>query len=89
MKENLKGKMENSVTTIFLKGNIFYPPQRFVRERQKDGNVTIEGYIQNIIDIQKRRNDINLLIHAINNSTEDIYSAHEDTAPIFLQTVAS
>ena len=85
MKENLKGKMENSVDyRIFLKGNIFYIRLKaFARERQKDGNVTIEGYIQNITDIQKRRNDINLLTHAINNSTEDIYSAHEDGTLIF------
>lgn len=60
MKENLKGKMENSVDyRIFLQGNIFYIRLKaFARERQKDGNVTIEGYIQNITDIQKRRNDI-------------------------------
>ena len=85
MKENLKGKMENSVDyRIFLQGNIFYIRLKaFARERQKDGNVTIEGYIQNITDIQKRRNDINLLTHAINNSTEDIYSAHEDGTLIF------
>lgn len=69
---------------IFLQGNIFYIRLKaFARERQKDGNVTIEGYIQNITDIQKRRNDINLLTHAINNSTEDIYSAHEDGTLIF------
>ena len=55
MKENLKGKMENSVDyRIFLKGNIFYIRLKaFAREREKDGNVTIEGYIQNITDIQK------------------------------------
>ena len=85
MKENLKGKMENSVDyRIFLKGNIFYIRLKaFARERQKDGNVTIEGYIQNITDIQKSRNDINLLTHAINNSTEDIFAAHEDGTLIF------
>ena len=85
MKENLKGKMENSVDyRIFLQGNIFYIRLKaFARERQKDGNVTIEGYIQNITDIQQRRNDITLLTHAINNSTEDIFAAREDGTLVF------
>ena len=44
----------------------------------------MEGYIQNITDIQKRRNDINLLTHAINNfPPRTFYSAHEDGTLIF------
>lgn len=34
-------------------------------------------------DIQQRRNDINLLTHAINNSAEDIFAAHEDGMLVF------
>lgn len=85
LEDNLKGKMENSVDyRVLFKESIYYIRLKaFARERHKDGNITLEGYIQNITDIQKRRNDINLLTHAINNSTEDIYSAHEDGTLIF------
>ena len=85
LKENLKGKMENSVDyRILLQEKIFYIRLKaFAREYHKDKNTILEGYIQNITDIQQRRNDINLLTHAINNSTEDIYSAHEDGTLIF------
>ena len=83
--QNLKGNMEESIDyRISLDKKVFYIRLKaFTRERYKDGNVTLEGYIQNITDIQQRRNDINLLTHAINNSTEDIYSAHEDGTLIF------
>ena len=77
--------MENSVDyRILLQEKIFYIRLKaFAREYHKDKNTILEGYIQNITDIQQRRNDINLLTHAINNSTEDIYSAHEDGTLIF------
>ena len=77
--QNLKGNMEESIDyRISLDKKVFYIRLKaFTRERYKDGNVTLEGYIQNITDIQQRRNDINLLTHAINNSTEDIFAAHE------------
>lgn len=77
--------MENSVDyRILLQEKIFYIRLKaFAREYHKGKNTILEGYIQNITDIQQRRNDINLLTHAINNSTEDIYSAHEDGTLIF------
>lgn len=77
--------MENSVDyRILLQEKIFYIRLKaFAREYHKDKNTILEGYIQNITDIQQRRNDINLLTHAIDNSTEDIYSAHEDGTLIF------
>ena len=83
--QNLKGNMEESIDyRISLDKKVFYIRLKaFTRERYKDGNVTLEGYIQNITDIQQRRNDINLLTHAINNSTEDIFAAHEDGTLIF------
>ncbi|WP_289622151.1 PAS domain-containing hybrid sensor histidine kinase/response regulator, partial [Bacteroides congonensis] len=42
-----------------------------------------EGYIQNITDIQLRRNDINTLTHAINNAKESIFAAKPDGTIIF------
>ncbi|EKU91961.1 hybrid sensor histidine kinase/response regulator [Bacteroides oleiciplenus] len=82
---NLKGDMEESIDyRILFNGKIYYIRLKaFARECYKDGNITLEGYIQNITDIQQKRNDINLLTHAINNSTEDIFAAHEDGSLIF------
>lgn len=37
-----------------------------------------KGYIQNITDIQRHRNDINTLTHAINNSSDSIFAAKSD-----------
>ncbi len=85
LEDNLNGKMESSIDyRILYQESIFYIRLKaFARECHKNGSTTLEGYIQNITDIQKRRNDINLLTHAINNSTEDIYSAREDGTLIF------
>lgn len=85
LEQNLQGDMESSVDyRILYQEQIFYIRLKaFARERHKDGSTTMEGYIQNITDIQRRRNDINLLTHAIDNSTEDIYSAREDGTLIF------
>ena len=83
--DNLKGNMENTVDyrILYNKDVHYIRLKTFSRERDKDGNVSLEGYIQNITDIQKSRNDINLLTHAINNSTEDIFAAKEDGTLIF------
>ena len=83
--QNMRGQMEVSLDyRIHFSGKIFYIRLKtFARERHKDGSTTLEGYIQNITDIQQSRNDINLLTHAINNSTEDIYSAREDGTLVF------
>lgn len=82
---NLKGDIEESVDyRIHYDNRIFYVRlQAFARERHKSGNIILEGYIQNITDIQQRRNDINLLTHAINNSIEDIFAAREDGTLVF------
>lgn len=83
--DNLKGNMENTVDyrILYNKDVHYIRLKTFSRERDKDGNISLEGYIQNITDIQKSRNDINLLTHAINNSTEDIFAAKEDGTLIF------
>ena len=83
--QNLQGDMEASIDyRIHFRKRVFYIRLKtFSYEKQPDGNILLEGYIQNITDIQQRRNDINLLTHAINNSTEDIFAAHEDGALVF------
>lgn len=48
-----------------------------------NGSCNIEGYIQNITYIQRHRNDINTLTHAINNAKESIFAAKEDGTLIF------
>ena len=85
LERNLKGDIEESVDyRIHFDNQIFYIRlQAFSRERHKSGNIVLEGYIQNITDIQQRRNDINLLTHAINNSIEDIFAAREDGTLVF------
>ncbi|WP_455612889.1 ATP-binding protein [Bacteroides congonensis] len=69
-----------------------YPPgredfymtiQTYLREQLPDGSLNLEGYIQNITDIQLRRNDINTLTHAINNAKESIFAAKPDGTIIF------
>ncbi|WP_294590072.1 ATP-binding protein [uncultured Bacteroides sp.] len=85
LERNLKGDVEESIDyRIHFDNQIFYVRlQAFSRERHKNGNVILEGYVQNITDIQQRRNDINLLTHAINNSMEDIFAAREDGTLVF------
>ena len=57
--------------------------QTYLREERPDGSCNIEGYIQNITDIQHRRNDINTLTHALNNAKESIFAARPDGTIIF------
>lgn len=85
LERNLNGDTDDSIDyRIHHNNQIFYIRLKtFARERHKDGNTTLEGYIQNITDIQQRRNDITLLTHAINNSTEDIFAVREDGALVF------
>lgn len=52
--------------------------QTYNREEQADGTFYLEGYIQNVTDIQRHRNDINTLTHAIDNAKESIFAARED-----------
>lgn len=57
--------------------------QTYQREVLPDGSINLEGYIQNITDIQNRRNDINTLTHAINNAKESICATRKDGTLIF------
>ncbi len=81
----LKGVLSDSVDyRILLNNGVFYIRLKtYSRERQRDGSIQLEGYIQDLTDIQRRRNDINLLTHAIHNCHDVIYAAHEDGTLIF------
>lgn len=69
---------------ILLEGQVYYMRQQcYLRGEEEDGNIILEGYIQNITDIQRKRNDINTLTHAINNAKESIYAARKDGTLIF------
>lgn len=69
---------------ILLEGQVYYMRQQcYLRNEEEDGNIVLEGYIQNITDIQRKRNDINTLAHAINNAKESVYAARRDGTLIF------
>ena len=69
---------------ILLEGQVYYMRQQcYLRNEEEDGNIVLEGYIQNITDIQRKRNDINTLTHAINNAKESVYAARRDGTLIF------
>ena len=55
--------------------NIYYMKARTLNyEKLENGHYIAEGYSHNITDIQKSRNDINLLSHAVNNAGEYIFA---------------
>ncbi len=85
LSRNLEGSTKDSIDyRIFYRNEIYYVRLKvFSRECHTADNIVLEGYIQNVTDIQKRRNDINLLTHAINNSTEDILAICEDGSLLF------
>ncbi len=69
---------------ILLEGQVYYMRQQcYLRNEEEDGNIVLEGYIQNITDIQRKRNDINTLTHTINNAKESVYAARRDGTLIF------
>lgn len=69
---------------ILLEGQVYYMRQQcYLRNEEEDGNIVLEGYIQNITDIQRKRNDTNTLTHAINNAKESVYAARRDGTLIF------
>lgn len=82
---NIKESNTESISyRVRVNGAIYYMRiQAYLREELPDGSLSIEGYIQNITDIQHRRNDISTLTHAINNARESIFAAKEDGTLIF------
>ena len=83
--QNLRGDLTRCIDyRMHFNDTIHYIRLKvFSRERHPDGQLYIEGYIQNITDIQQSRNDINLLTHAINNSIEDIFATRLDGSLVF------
>lgn len=81
----LQGKLHQSIDyRIVFNHHIYYIRLKaFAREHHKDGSTTLEGYIQNITDLQESRNDITLLTNVINNSAEDIFAMKEDGTMLF------
>ena len=58
---------------------IYYMKARTLNyEKLGNGNYIAEGYSHNVTDIQKSRNDINLLSHAVNNAGEYIFAINPD-----------
>ena len=84
-KRNIENLDQESISYRILHNNeIYYVQlQAYSHERLSDGSFNIEGYIQNITDTQRRRNDINTLTHAINNAKESIFATKEDGTLIF------
>lgn len=69
---------------ILLQGKIYYlRAKALAREKNRDGSIMVEGYVQNVTDVYQKRNDISLLTHAINNAAEDIFAADEEGNLIF------
>ena len=85
MPQNEEGPNEESISyRVRVAGEIYYMRlQAYLREELPNGSCNIEGYIQNITYIQRHRNDINTLTHAINNAKESIFAAKEDGTLIF------
>lgn len=84
-RENIfKFNQESLSYRICIREKIYYIRiQTYLREELPDGSCNIEGYIQNITDIQQYINDISTLTHAINNTKESIFAAKEDGSLIF------
>ena len=84
-RKNEEGLNEDSISyRVRVAGEIYYMRlQAYLRDELPNGSCNIEGYIQNITDIQRHRNDINTLTHAINNAKESIFAAKEDGTLIF------
>ena len=57
--------------------------QAYLRDDLPNGSCNIEGYIQNITAIQRRRNDINTLTHAINSAKVCFFVVFVDGTLIF------
>lgn len=85
LKNQAQNNDEESIDyRIYLNNQVYYVRLKtYLREQMPDGSYNIEGYIQNVTDIQRRRNDINTLTHAINNAKESIFAADESGTLIF------
>ncbi|MBP6066442.1 MAG: response regulator [Bacteroides sp.] len=83
---NTNGEEKENVIDYRIKHNntVYYIRLKaYLSELKPDGSCINEGYIQNVTDIQRRRNDINTLTHAINNAKESIFAAKADGTIVF------
>lgn len=84
--KNVLNDAKNQIISfrVYFNNEISYlRAQSYLREELPDGSIHLEGYVQNFTDIQRRRNDINTLTHAINNAKESIFAAKKDGTLIF------
>lgn len=72
--KNKHGEIGETVNfRIRFNDKIFYMKARTLNyEKLEDGGFIADGYAHNVTDIQKSRNDINMLTHAIDNAVEYI-----------------
>lgn len=77
--KNGKGEIGETVNFRIRFGDkIFYMKARTLSyEKIGNDNYIAEGYSHNVTDIQKSRNDINVLSHAVNNAGEYIFALNE------------
>lgn len=47
-------------------------------EMDEEGYAVLEGYVQNITDIVKRKSDLEIITKAVNNAREDIFAVKKD-----------
>ena len=76
--KNKNGEIgENVNFRIQFDDKIYYMKARTLNyEKLRNGNYIAEGYSHNVTDIQKSRNDINLLSQAVNNAGEYIFAVN-------------
>lgn len=78
--DNKNGEIGETVHFRIRFGDkIYYMKARTLNYKKLDnGNYIAEGYSHNVTDIQKSRNDINLLTHAVNNAGEYIFAVNPE-----------
>ncbi len=83
--KNKNGEIGETVNfRIRFDNRIFYMKARTLSyEYLENGGFIAEGYAHNVTDIQKSRNDVNMLTHAINNAVEYIAAVNLDGHLIF------
>lgn len=86
VKNVLKGDLKETFDfRILMQKKIYYlRAKALAREKNRDGSIMVEGYVQNVTEVYQKRNDISLLTHAINNAAEDIYAADEEGNLVFI-----
>lgn len=83
--KNKRGEIGETVNfRIRYNNKIYYMKARTLNYEKLDkGGFIAEGYAHNVTDIQKSRNDINLLTHAVNNAVEYIVATNLEGKLIF------